>query len=116
MALFKILRGTANKIMSGENTTQIHDGWAYFSTDDGKFYIDVDSNPNDQQSDKTPVIGNYVGEPIFQGTDLGTKPANRICINQKLFTYNDYDVLDCGTASLETTSDNLIFNCGTSIL
>ncbi len=37
MALFKIFRGTSQNL-----PTSVHDGYAYFTTDDGKFYIDVD--------------------------------------------------------------------------
>lgn len=36
MALFKIYRGLAGDLPIG-----LHDGYAYFTTDDGKFYIDT---------------------------------------------------------------------------
>lgn len=35
ISLFKILKGKAANLPSA-----LHDGWAYFTTDDGKFYID----------------------------------------------------------------------------
>ncbi len=38
MALFKILKGDSSRI--GTSTTPFHDGYAYFTPDDGKFYID----------------------------------------------------------------------------
>lgn len=37
MALFKILRGSSSQLMSQD----LHDGYAYFTPDDGRFYIDV---------------------------------------------------------------------------
>ena len=37
MSLFKILRGKAVNLPS-----DMHDGYAYFTTDDGKFYIDAE--------------------------------------------------------------------------
>jgi len=36
MALFKVFRGTSKDLPS-----VIHDGYAYLTTDDGKFYIDT---------------------------------------------------------------------------
>lgn len=45
MALFKILRGSSSKIST--STTPFHDGYAYFTVDDGGFYIDAtDSGTN----------------------------------------------------------------------
>lgn len=48
MALFKVYRGVASKL-----PPELHDGYAYFTTDDGKFYIDTASkrtliNPDPQ--------------------------------------------------------------------
>lgn len=39
MSLFKVLRGNSSRI--GTETTPFHDGYAYFTTDDGGFYIDA---------------------------------------------------------------------------
>lgn len=56
MALFKIFRGTS------ENLPQvIHDGYAYFTTDDGKFYIDTSDtrilvNPDTSSADKIAYL------------------------------------------------------------
>ncbi len=38
MALFKVFRGTSSNLPA-----EIHDGYAYLTTDDGKFYIDTAS-------------------------------------------------------------------------
>lgn len=38
MALFKILQGDSSRIST--TTTPFHEGYAYFTPDDGKFYID----------------------------------------------------------------------------
>ena len=55
MALFKILRGDSSRI--SVETTPFHDGYAYFTPDDGGFYIDSEQdgvqtrhriNPNNQ--------------------------------------------------------------------
>lgn len=37
MALFKILRGDSSRL----NSAPLNDGFAYFTPDDGRFYIDV---------------------------------------------------------------------------
>lgn len=40
MALFKVLRGSSTALES----QPFHDGYAYFTPDDGRFYIDVQLN------------------------------------------------------------------------
>lgn len=42
MALFKILKGDSSRI--DLSTTPFHDGYAYFTPDDGGFYIDSEDN------------------------------------------------------------------------
>lgn len=43
MALFKVLRGTAASIdKNNANKPPFVDGYAYFTPDDGRFYIDVE--------------------------------------------------------------------------
>lgn len=39
MSLFKVLRGDSSRIST--DITPFHDGWCYFTSDDGGFYIDV---------------------------------------------------------------------------
>ena len=39
MALFKILKGDSSRI--GTDVTEFHEGYAYFTPDDGGFYIDA---------------------------------------------------------------------------
>lgn len=40
MSLFKILRGNSARIST--DVTAFHDGYAYFTPDDGGFYIDAE--------------------------------------------------------------------------
>lgn len=42
MALFKIEKGLASNLV--KNRPKANEGWAYFTTDDGKFYIDIAGN------------------------------------------------------------------------
>lgn len=42
MALFKILKGDSSRIST--DITPFHDGYAYFTPDDGGFYIDSEDN------------------------------------------------------------------------
>ena len=42
MSLFKILRGDSERIST--NITPFHDGYAYFTSDEGGFYIDAEEN------------------------------------------------------------------------
>lgn len=84
MALFKILRGSKKNL----ETLEITDGYAYFTPEDGRFYIDVSD-----ENGVTPIIGT--------SSALG---ANRICIN------NDFSIIDCGTASgFNTTTTGIIY-------
>lgn len=70
MALFKILKGKASNLGAKNNNTSLtKEGYAYFTPDDGKFYIDI-------RDGEIPVIGNYENE-VVKNNQL----ANRICIN-----------------------------------
>lgn len=56
MALFKVFRGTSKNLPS-----VIHDGYAYLTTDDGKFYIDTSTkriliNPDTSSAQKISYI------------------------------------------------------------
>ena len=112
MALFKIFKGKSENLGKESNTEKINEGFAYFTPDDGKFYIDI-LNEGEVDKQAKPIIGNYAGESV-QLEDGTMAKANRICINQRIFTYNDYDVLDCGVADSQITEDTIIFNCGDS--
>ena len=57
MALFKIQKGLAANLAT--NRPKANEGWAYFTTDDGKFYIDIAGN----------------------GTQDAVVGTNRICLN-----------------------------------
>lgn len=57
MALFKIQKGLAANLAT--NRPKANEGWAYFTTDDGKFYIDITGN----------------------GTQDAVVGTNRICLN-----------------------------------
>lgn len=66
MALFKIFRGTSENLPNN-----LHDGYAYFTTDDGKFYIDTSNkrilvNPDTSSADKIA----YLKDGVM--TDVGT--------------------------------------------
>lgn len=60
MALFKILKGLSTNLMDQNSPTKkANEGWAYFTTNDGKFYIDIAGN----------------------GTQDAVIGTNRICLN-----------------------------------
>ena len=78
MALFKIEKGLASNLATARPNT--NEGWCYFTTDDGKFYID-----------------------IATGTDLA---QNRVCLNAAQADYavlagmaNELNVSDAGSAT-----------------
>lgn len=95
MALFKILKGNSIDLPEQKAT----EGYAYFTPDDGKFYIDIATT----NSKDDVIVGN-----------INDGKVNRICINQRVINYaTDYDVLDCGTATEVVTFDDVevIFDC-----
>ena len=101
MALFKILKGSPEGLKNLKAT----DGYAYFTPDDGKFYIDIASTDTPQEV----IIGN--NKETVNGATV-----NRICINQRHYTYNDYDILNCGTSTTvinPDTEDYFILDCNT---
>ena len=82
MALFKILRGAKSNLGASNNlTAKTTDGYAYFTPEDGRFYIDI-------EDDKTPQIGNSSADN-----------SNRICINNGSIEFSNLMILDCGTAT-----------------
>ena len=95
MALFKIFRGPSERLKDVKPT----EGYAYFTPDDGKFYIDIKTD------DKEPAV---VGSTSASG-------ANRICINSGISLFNNL-ILDCGTANGWVQTTITYFECGDSDL
>lgn len=97
MALFKIFKGPAQNLGAAGNPTELtRTGFAYFTPDDGRFYIDISDGD-------TPIIGSSTADG-----------ANRICINSGGFMNNL--ILDCGTASGWTQTTIVYFDLGDSDL
>lgn len=55
MALFKILKGDSSRI--DMSVTPFHDGYAYFTPDDGGFYIDSEDNGEQRRIRINPAGG-----------------------------------------------------------
>ena len=65
MALFKQLRGKRSDLA----TQELHDGYAYFCTDDGTFHIDyVDDNGNLQRKQ---INENFIKQLLNMTDDIG---------------------------------------------
>ena len=54
MSLFKILKGDSSRISL--EATPFHDGWCYFTDDDGRFYID---SAGEDGTEKRTEIGDF---------------------------------------------------------
>jgi len=76
MALFKILKGDSSRIDT--SITAFHDGYAYFTPDDGGFYIDSEDNGVQQRIriNPTPNWNTLNGRP-----DIYTKSETDAAIN-----------------------------------
>jgi hypothetical protein len=46
LALFKIFKGSSDKLYTSEKTKNLVEGYCYFTVDEGKFYIDIASEGN----------------------------------------------------------------------
>ena len=104
MSLFKILRGASSRIST--DTTPFHDGYAYFTPDDGGFYIDVTTDGSDKririnpktEYDDTPTSGSE--NPV---TSNGVYEA--LIIDYALVAFDvDEIVIDGTTADGTSTS------------
>lgn len=62
MALFKILRGSSGDL----NNQALHDGYAYFTPDDGRFYIDVQLASAPANSSIIKKSGTVNGQTIYR--------------------------------------------------
>jgi hypothetical protein len=56
LALFKIEKGLAADLIT--NRPDTNEGWCYFTTDDGKFYIDINTATGDT-SGRVPLNAKY---------------------------------------------------------
>jgi len=94
MALFKILRGSSTALAS----QPLHDGYAYFTPDDGRFFIDV-------QLDTPPYLAHASG--VVDGHNV-----YRIELEAKIWS-QILDALD-DKAAANHGHQNLIIKGGTS--
>ena len=106
MALFKIFKGESKNFGKPDSfTSKTKEGYAYFTPDDGKFYIDIEDS-----------------EEVIVGTSSSENGANRICINSGSVDFGNILILNCGTATtvvgeVVTPSEPvsiLYFDCGNS--
>ena len=89
MAVFKLLQGSAEDLELLKAT----EGYAYFTPDDGKFYIDI------ADSTGPATVGSRKGNGV-----------NRICINAG-GGVSDHIILDAGAFSNEIGSNVRIYDC-----
>ena len=102
MSLFKIFKGTSSDLGVNNSTTVAHDGYAYFTSDDGKFYIDVVST----NSGTAPAIirsaSNLAGNRIPLSADKADR-ADDFTISGHLNAQNTGFIDDLSANSLLVT-------------
>lgn len=69
MALFKILEGDSSRVST--DITPFHEGWAYFTPDDGGFYIDSAGNGSNQRIQVNPKSKKFEGVLRAAGWSAG---------------------------------------------
>lgn len=78
MSVAKLFKGLSSKLSTSSATSKTHEGYIYFTPDDGKIYIDVETGT-------TPVIG------------TNSTKGNRICLNSG--ELQDDLVFNCGDST-----------------
>lgn len=73
MALFKILKGDSSRV--GTDTTPFHEGYAYFTPDDGGFYIDAVSGGSNKRIRINP-------NPIYATCSTASGTAAKVATTQ----------------------------------
>lgn len=86
MALFKIEKGTAANLVA--NRSKANEGWAYFTTDDGKFYIDIAGNGTQDAVVGTNRICLNSAKADYVGNSLTIKINNGSTENTSKYTFN----------------------------
>lgn len=64
MALFKIEKGLASNLAARRPDT--HEGWCYFTTDEGKMYIDIQDGTNTARNSKYRIALNAASADVAQ--------------------------------------------------
>lgn len=115
--LFKILKGDSSRIST--DITPFHDGWAYFTPDDGGFYIDSTDENGVQSRVRVAGIGAIGG-----GNSVAYKRVLTVSgwvNNQQTVTIAELTAdqngvaglaQDVSTAELEATEAAAIYTCG----
>lgn len=83
MSLFKVCRGKAANLPS-----DMHDGYAYFTTDEGSFYIDVEV---DGSLKRTLINPSYVESDT---SDQWAKKIGLISKKNTIYVYTDHQAKD----------------------
>lgn len=78
MAVAKLFKGLSTKLSTSTTSSTTHEGYIYFTPDDGKIYIDVETGTS-------PTIGTNSTE------------GNRICLNAN--ELQDDLVFNCGDST-----------------
>ena len=98
MALFKILRGESTNLAD----VQVTDGFAYFTPENGKFYIDYGN------SGDNAIFGRSSTDyPMKLGPNLEQLVPNRICINDNSLLTAVDDLIGSVTENIKITDSNV---------
>lgn len=92
MALFKVFRGSSKDLPS-----VIHDGYAYLTTDDGKFYIDTSNkriliNPDTSSAQKI----SYIRDGVMTNVGAVLDDLTQSSVSIEIHTSQDW--IDAGRA------------------
>lgn len=109
MSLFKPLKGDSSRISL--DVTPFHDGWAYFTTDDGCLYIDCVTQDGTQK--RIRVGGGYIFSKAFNAANWQNGkitiplsehklPLKNGCVMSKVYMLKNNKYVDSVLAVMDT--------------
>lgn len=116
MALFKIEKGTAANLVT--NRPNAVEGYAYFTTDDGKFYIDVSGGTSESPvsaivgTNRIPLSADRADRIPYAENNEGSLIYNKTITTSDPFTLKDGNLIvikfTADTPGGTTSPDNII--------
>lgn len=95
MSLFKVLKGDSSRISL--DVTPFHDGWCYYTNDDGGFYIDsLDENGAEKRTriNPAPYVKTFAASDWQNGVITVPQPEHKQMIPDKIVFAEVYMLID----------------------
>jgi hypothetical protein len=103
LALFKLFKGTSDEFQNSNKVSKANEGWAYFTTDDGKFYIDISGDGT------TDAISGY-GETGRNRIPINAEKADKDEAGHDLTSYYMHSgAINSHIMSLQSSEGDILY-------